>query len=200
VELGGAMNTPAHLVLNAAVLGRGRWRAHWLPIALGAVLPDFAMVGFYLWQRAVVGASERTIWSETYFEPSWQALFDAFHSFPLIAGGAAAASWLGSPRGLALFASMALHSLCDLPLHHDDAHAHFFPLSPWRFASPVSYWDAGRHGGAFMAAELAIVLAGAAALWRRAPPAAWRALALLAAASYVALAVFAALTWARLGP
>ena len=49
-----------------------------------------------------------------------------------------------------------LHVAGDFPVHHDDAHRHFFPLSDWRFASPVSYWDSSHYGDLFFPAELAV--------------------------------------------
>ena len=72
------MNTPAHLILNAAVLGRGRWRDRVAPISFGAVLPDLPMFAFYLYQRMIAGAPERQIWSGVYFDADWQAFFDAY--------------------------------------------------------------------------------------------------------------------------
>ena len=68
---------------------------------------------------------------------------------------------------LALFSSMLLHVLGDLPVHHDDAHRHFFPFSDWRFASPVSYWDPAHYGRWFSLFELALVLGASLYLWRQ---------------------------------
>ena len=51
----------------------------------GAIAPDLPMLGFYAYQRLVVGAPDRWIWSQAYFEPAWQTFFDVFNSFPLIA-------------------------------------------------------------------------------------------------------------------
>jgi len=47
-----------------------------------------------------------------------------------------------------------------LPVHHDDGHRHFFPLSDWRFESPVSYWDPAHYGHIFLWIELLLVAAG----------------------------------------
>jgi len=189
------MNTPAHVVLNAVVLGRGRWRAHWLPVTAGALLPDLPMFGFYFFERVVLGKSERLIWSETYFEPAWQAFFDTFNSFPLIGLGALIAWRMGRTGWLVLFVSMGLHCLADLPVHHDDAHAHFFPLTNWHFRSPVSYWDP-RHFGIWMSlAEVLLVLVGAIVLARRGSPRAWRYLGITTCVIYVAFWVFAFAVW-----
>ncbi len=189
------MNTPAHVVLNALVLGRGRWRGAWLPITAGALMPDLPMFAFYIYQRCVLGTPEAFIWSDVYFQPNWQLLFDLFNSLPLLCL-AALVSWRArAPRLLALFASMALHCLADLPVHHDDAHAHFRPISDWKFESPVSYWDSEHHGRLFAAVEILFVLGGACLLVLRSPLRAWRLVGALTLVSYAVFIAFAAMVW-----
>ena len=62
----------------------------------------------------------------------------------------------------AMFLALAAltHLAADLPVHVDDAHRHLWPLSDWKFISPVSYWDPGHHGTAFSIFEalLGVVL------------------------------------------
>lgn len=161
------MNTPAHAVVSLLVLGRRARPELAAPIAIGAVLPDAPMLVFYAWQKLLAGAPERVIWSNAYFEPAWQAFFDAFNSLPLIGLALLAAYALREPRLLACLASMGVHALCDLLVHREDGHRHFFPLSDWRFMSPVSYWDPGHHGVLFGALEIALVLVGCVVLARR---------------------------------
>ncbi len=192
------MNTPAHLVLNALVLGHGPRQTHWRPILLGALLPDLPMFGFYLYQRVIAGADERLIWSSLYFEPAWQAFFDVFNSLPLIALGMLAAWRLRSTPWLLFFASMLLHCLLDLPLHREDAHGHFFPLSSWRFMSPVSYWDPKHHGLLFAGVEVLLTTAGAFVLWRRSPRA-WRVIGVVSAGLYLVGAGVAFALWSNGG-
>jgi hypothetical protein len=189
------MNTPAHLVLNGLLLGRGRWRAHWIGVTGGAIAPDLPMFVFYLYQRVIVGASEGRVWSEAYFEPRWQALFDLFNSLPLIALGAVLAWRARATAWLAFFASMAVHCLADLPLHREDAHAHLSPISSWRFQSPVSYWDPAHHGLLFIGAEVLLLVVGAIALTRYAPPRAWPVIGGSSLLVYVVLAGFALAVW-----
>jgi len=189
------MNTPAHIVVNAVILGRGRWHSQWFSITAGALLPDLPMFGFFLYQRLVVGTADATIWSQTYFEPDWQALFNSFHSLPLIALGAFIAWRCHSAPWLAFFASMSLHGLADLPLHNDDGHAHFFPVSNWRFHSPVSYWDPTHHGAPAMMLEALAALVCALALMRKQRATPWRVIGALALATYAAFAMFALLFW-----
>ena len=180
------MTTPAHAALSLIVLGRSERNA--LPVALGAVAPDLPMLVFYVWERLVRGMSEGRIWSERYFDPGWQVVFDIPSSIPLLvlalgivvlAGGRAAAVASGLETGLAsglrrrlrtapaLFvASMIVHALGDLPLHREDAHRHFFPFSDWRFTSPVSYWDPAHYGGYAALGEVVLVLAVSVFLFR----------------------------------
>ena len=189
------MNTPAHLVLNALVLGRYNWRPLWLPITLGALLPDLPMLLFYLYESGFASTPERLIWSQSYFEPSWQTFFDVFNSIPLIAIGALVSWRARAAGGLAFFSSMAMHCLADLPVHREDAHAHFFPFSSWHFESPVSYWDPAHHGLVFAGAEVLLVLGGAALLWRFSPPRAWRIIGALSALLYLLLGAIALTLW-----
>ena len=70
--------------------------------------------------------------------------------------------WLGF-----IGASMVLHHLADLPLHHDDAHQHFWPFSSVRFISPVSYWDMDHLGQLGATIELVLVLVATAYLLSR---------------------------------
>ncbi len=77
-----------------------------------------------------------------------------------------AGPWIGPWIGF-LGASMVLHHLADLPLRHDDAHQHFWPLSSFRFISPVSYYDSDHFGLLGATVELVLVLAATAYLLPR---------------------------------
>ena len=190
------MNTPVHVVLNAYLLGRGRFARFGWPIAFGALLPDLPMFFFYAYQRGWSSVPERVIWSQAYFLPHWQTFFDAFHSLPLIALAALFAWRTKRHALLACLASMALHSVADLLVHHEDAHEHFWPFSAWRFRSPVSYWDPRRYGRAFLAFEFAALVASSAALWRRGGS--WRWIGGGGIACMGAFVGFALLNWSRL--
>ena len=158
-------------------------------------MPDFPMFVFYVYQRAVLATPEAVIWSDAYFQSNWQLVFDLFNSLPLL-GLAALISWRArAPRVLAFIASMTLHCLTDLPLHHDDAHAHFRPISSWRFESPISYWDTEHYGQLFAGVELLFVLGGAGLLVLRPRLRAWRLVGSLTLVSYALFIAFAMMVW-----
>jgi len=159
------VNTPSHAILNLVSLDGAlsltptlRWAA-----ILGGILPDVPIFGFYFWAKFVAKLPESQIWSEAYYWPVTQTIVAVFHSMPIALLGLAIASWQRWPIVQILCLSCILHDLGDLPLHHDDAHRHFFPLSDWRFISPVSYWDP-RHYGA-IAAGCELVAVAIASLW-----------------------------------
>ena len=150
------MNTQGHIILNLAILGQGKRPTLTWPIIIGSFLPDAAMFVFYAWARGA-GFPDRVIWRDLYYQPFWQDIFAIGNSIPLTLVGLGVALWQRRPRWAALCGSMILHHLEDLPLHHDDAHRHFFPLSDYRFISPVSYWDADHYGAYAAFGEMVLV-------------------------------------------
>lgn len=199
------MNTPAHAAVNLLLLG-GRDATgasppesppptgHLVAVTVGAVLPDAPMLLFYGVEK-LRGVPESVIWSLTYHHPDWQTLFDLVGSLPLIIVALVIARRLAAPRLFALLASMGLHALCDLPLHHDDAHRHLWPLSDWRFRSPVSYWDPAHHGTLFAVLEIALVVLATATLLRRHGEPRARLLVAMVALTYLLYLGFALWAW-----
>ena len=161
------MNTPTHAIVNLALLARGRGASHAPAVLIGAIAPDLLMVVFWLWVRFGEGLGEGAIWSEAYFRPGWQRVFDSAHSLPLAVVGVGVAVATRRPAVAFGLASMALHDLGDLGLHREDGHRHMFPLSDWRYLSPVSYWDPAYYGALAAGAELALLFGGSWMLWRR---------------------------------
>ncbi len=184
------MNTPAHVVVNLALLSGGANRRFAVPILAGSLLPDLPMFVFYAWQKLGRGASEGWIWSTGYFQGPWQSFFDLFNSIPLALAGLAIAWRAGRPAARLFWAALLLHVLGDLPLHREDAHGHFFPLTSWRFESPVSYWDPAHHGRWAALGEALAVLAGCLVLGRRFPRTRTRVLLAVLASVQVAAWTF----------
>ncbi|MAE96469.1 MAG: hypothetical protein CL910_17620 [Deltaproteobacteria bacterium] len=190
------MNTPAHVVLNLLVVGRGRGEA-WKPILLGALLPDLPILLMYVVERGLLGTPEVVIWQERYFAEGWQLFVDLFNSLPLLFVAWAGARFRGAVFLEILFLSMAVHAGGDFLTHPDDAHRHFLPLSEWRFRSPLSYWDPAHHGRFFMVAELAMLLLGSLWLVARGDRAV-RRLAVGTLAISALFVAFALVVWAPL--
>lgn len=208
------MNTPAHVIASCVLIPhKPGWPAT-SALVVGALLPDMPMFGFYAYQKFLRGRTEAEIWSENpeapglYFDPAWQLFFDWFNSLPLVAlvmllcwwlgqdaDGGAAAAWRW---GLLCAASAGLHQLCDLPLHHNDAHRHFLPLTDWRFASPVSYWDPNHFGRVALPVELLLTIAGCVWLLGAGRPSASRWVGGVTLGLYAVLIVFAAVVWSGL--
>jgi len=162
------MNTPAHAAINLLLLSRNQNHRNSAAITVGAVIPDLAIMVFYAWQL-LLGTPENVIWSSEYHRPLWQAWIDGFNSIPLVVLAILLCWYTRQYLLLVLFGSMLLHIFGDLPLHHDDAHRHFFPLSDWRFASPISYWDPALHGQWVSLLEFIGVLAAASFMCLRRP-------------------------------
>jgi len=95
---------------------------------------------------------------------------------------------------VAFFLSMTLHVAGDLPLHREDAHAHFFPFTDWHYISPVSYWDPAHFGAIAGGLEFLGVGVGSVILIRRGAP--WHRIGYGTLALYFAFAVFAIQYWA----
>lgn len=161
------MNTPAHAIFNLALLGRPQ-KPQWNPLIVwGALIPDLAMFGFYFWLKLVVDMPESQIWRTEYYRPAWQLLFDIFNSIPLALLGFGVMIYARRTGIALLFASIVLHCLEDLPVHNDDAHRHFWPLSNFRFESPVSYWDPDHYGAIASRVELVLMLAASVYVFSR---------------------------------
>jgi len=212
------LNTQTHLLLAsvvlipASVVARERFRvaSATTPIAIavlaGALLPDISL--FVMWAIAKLqGVPESIIWQQWYYSAFWQRLGAITNSIPLFLSLAIVAITMRfrsinlSAEKMVLsdcllFAALAalLHTLTDLPLHHDDGHPHFWPFTQWIFQSPVSYWDPNHYGQIWWAIEIVIGIFLMTVLWRRFSSVIARGLVLLAALSYVIAPVYWILT------
>ena len=189
------MNTPAHAMINLAILGRKDGPKLQGAVIAGALLPDLPMFLFYFVEKVWNGSAEHIIWSQNYHLDSWQNFFDIFNSLPLIGLGLALSVIRKSKAGMLFFFSMILHVCGDFFVHHDDAHRYFFPFSDWRFISPISYWDPRYHGTVLSVIEITAVILCAAILLRSAQQSASKWLVGLIAASYAVYITYVLLVW-----
>ena len=167
------MITSTHALLALTVLSKRGEKQRNLSILAGSLLPDLAIFLWAPYQSIVNGVSGAEMWEELYFQAPMQNLIAWFNSIPIYAGllliglAARSKSW---GKLLIVFALAALiHMATDLPVHADDAYRHFWPLTDWRFISPVSYWDVDHHADWVGKLDILLALGCVAVLWRRFP-------------------------------
>lgn len=195
------MLTPTHVLIGAAAFARPGARARNLGAVVGGFAPDLPIYVLWAWAK-LAGIPEAAVWRDYYFRADWHRAADIGHALPvhlaLLALGLVLARTRPGrdrPDGIAAFlvafaGAALLHVAGDAPVHVDDAHAHFWPFSDWRFRSPLSYWDP-RHGGdVFRWIEAALGLVLAAIMWRRFRSAPVRAVLALAILLYVAVPLY----------
>lgn len=169
------MNTQSHILMGAILFGRPLPRLA-LAGAAGGLIADIPMFVIVALLR-MGGYSFDEIFGRIYWEQWWQVLNAIGHSF-LIWGMLTLVAWLvirrhgaaQAPRAALCFAfagSALLHSVIDFLVHREDAHMQFWPLTEWRFVSPVSYWDPVHYGNWFSLFEAALGLVMAVMLFRR---------------------------------
>ena len=192
------MMTQTHLLLAAGLFTRpGRTKRNTAVIA-GALIPDASIYLLFAY-ASLTGIPGDTLWNETYWREPWQTLSAISNSIPLYLGFLGIALLVATPSDgrprwqslPALFCLAALvHLAGDFPVHHDDAHVHFWPFSDWRFHSPVSYWDRDHHGGTFAIIEALFGLVMMSVLFLRFRALWVRILLGLSMACYIAVPVY----------
>lgn len=178
------MNTPTHLIMGAALFSRAGDRGRTWGAIAGSFAPDLSL---YLMASAALamGIPAGRVFGELYYSAAWQQVFAVDNSFVLWALAFAVAWWSGRGWAIAFTGAALIHLAFDFPLHSHDARAHFWPLTDWKFISPVSYWE-GEGGRLVGMLELALVVVlGAILLVRHSD---WRARAGFAAIGAAQLA------------
>lgn len=167
------MNTPTHLLVALAALAKKDQRAVNLSVAFGALLPDLPVFLWAPWQFLVNGESGDRVWRELYFEPPMQLLIAPFNSIPIILAFSLLGFWkrtkLWGKCLLGAGLAMLLHIALDIPFHGHDAYRNFWPISEWRYYSPLSYWEADNFAGYVVWLEIFIGALSIFLLWRRFP-------------------------------
>jgi membrane-bound metal-dependent hydrolase YbcI (DUF457 family) len=192
------MNTQSHALMGALLFGRPLPR-HALVAALGGIAPDIPMFAIVFGLR-VSGHPPQEIFGKLYWERWWQVCNAIGHSFILWGLLAAAFAVIirrpgtakapGASLAFAFSASALVHSAIDFLVHREDAHMQFWPLSDWKFVSPVSYWDPNHYGAQFSLFEAALGLVMAVLLFRRCSSRSARAALSMCALLYLAVPAF----------
>lgn len=190
------MMTQTHILFGAALFAKPGHRLRNAAAVAGGILPDIAIFIMYGWER-LKGTPASQIWDDVYFNSEfWKAATATGNSAPLytliLAFGFLVrqrAPVIGTAM-MVLGAASLVHLLADFFLHVDDAHAHLYPLSDWRFRSPVSYWDPAHFGNIWAPIELVLGLGLAVILFRRFKNTVARIALGLLIAAYIAVPVY----------
>jgi hypothetical protein len=161
------MNTPAHLIFGAAAFARPGAPKVTIAAILGAFMPDLSLYAMAGWHLFVLGTSADVVFHQLYYSDAWMAVFSIDNSFFVWGAILGFGLWMKKAWVIAFAGAALLHLALDFPLHVDDGRPHFWPLSDWKFASPVSYWDRNHYGGIVGPIELLASLLCLGILWRR---------------------------------
>lgn len=159
------MNTPAHLLIGAAAMGKRGQRSTIWAAMVGALAPDLSL---YLLAGGAIylfGIEPNIVFGQLYYSETWQTIFAIDNSFFLWSALLGLALWRRMPWAIAFAGAGLIHLLLDFPLHHDDGRAHFWPLTAWIYESPLSYWDRGHGAGWIGPVEGALSAIAAVRLW-----------------------------------
>lgn len=164
------MNTPAHLLIGAAVFGKPATSRVIAAAYLGALAPDLSLYLLAGTSLFILGISPQVVFNELYFSSTWQTVFAIDNSF-LVWGLACGVAVLRRSAWAVAFCGAAILHLClDFPLHHDDGRPHFWPVTDWVFESPLSYWDRAQGAQWVAPAEALCAVVAGGILWRRGGP------------------------------
>ena len=163
------MNTPAHLLVGAALFARRDVKHSGKLAIFGSLLPDLSLYLLAGTSLFLLQIPAQRVFNELYFSDAWQAVFAIDNSF-IIWGLILFAALFWKRLVWVAFAGAGLvHITTDFAMHNDDARPHFWPISDWVFESPFSYWDSNHNAAMIAPFTLAAVLASAWLLWRRYP-------------------------------
>jgi membrane-bound metal-dependent hydrolase YbcI (DUF457 family) len=171
------MNTQTHVIMGAALFGGKIPKTAWAA-ALGGLLPDVPMI-IIVGALKFYGVYDIIIFGFLYWQNWWQLTNAIAHNFWGWGGlllfsvimrerrtlTAAAIDRWSLP--VAFAASGLLHVGVDFLVHREDAHMSLWPVTRWKFISPVSYYDPQHYGHYVAGLEALLGLALATILIRR---------------------------------
>ena len=197
------MQTQTHALIGAYFFGKRDPTLMTVGAVAGIVpdLPMFVIVATLL----AMGRGGQEIFGHDYFQPWWQHINGLAHSlilWPLALVAALVARRARPPARwpailLAAAAGGVAHAGIDFLCHRDDAHMQFWPISDWKFISPVSYYDPAHFGRAMMLFEAGLGLFMAWRLLRIARRRWSRALIMLVTLPYLATLILLPVAVAR---
>ena len=157
------MITPSHIIYSWAAskyldtkLGIDKTRI--AGAVVGGFLPDLPAYVFFFYTTFIMNASQQQIWGDLYFNSGWSPFITLSHSFILWPFLLLLAHFLGKKFFFWVAGSALLQCIMDFTVHNDDAYKHFWPVSNWRFESPLSYWDPAHYGNIVGSLDTIVVL------------------------------------------
>ncbi|MEM8878316.1 MAG: hypothetical protein AAGD23_10650 [Pseudomonadota bacterium] len=172
------MMTPTHMMLAAALFSRPGAAARNTAALVGGLIPDLGIYVLWIWSK-LAGIPEWQVWREIYWQPPWKTSVNLGHSvvvyvvalallFVFVARLDRHRLMAGTLGVVTIFLLAGFSAAAtDFPVHNDDAHPPFWPISLWTFESPVSYWDPAHFGREFGLFEIGLGIALAVVLWLR---------------------------------
>lgn len=156
------MITPSHIIYGWALAKATKSepdRKRTLAFVAGGFIPDLPVYTFFVVHTFLLGTAQREMWDTLYFDSAWTPFITLSHSlliWPLLLLFASC-----TKRMILKYVAISalLHITLDFFVHHDDAYRHFWPISEWKFMSPISYWDP-QHYGQWVGAIDSIVIVG----------------------------------------
>ena len=157
------MITPSHVIYSWAFAKKTEKTAQnnarrTSAFILGAFFPDSPTFIFFIVNSLILGYSGSVMWDDMYFNSAWAIPITLSHSlilWPFLISVSYYFGW----KFLQWFSLSALfHSLVDFCVHSDDAYRHFWPLSLWKFHSPLSYYDPHEFGNYVSAFDSVLIL------------------------------------------
>jgi hypothetical protein len=129
-------------------------------------VPDVPAIAFHVYYRLI------RRWPEDVIQRAdtvhfWRTATMVLHAFPIWLVVLGVALWRRSVLVSVFAASVLLHAALDLPVHHGDAIRQFWPISDYRFISPVSYWDPNVFAAWMKPIEVALLSGASWPVWRR---------------------------------
>ncbi len=159
------MITPSHLIYSWALAKRtekaapdGLAKHRTTAFVVGALLPDIPVYVFFLVCGMLLGYGHEQLWDDMYFSSGWSVVFTLSHSLLLWPGIYLVAKYKRWCIAQWVAISAIFHIVVDFCVHTADAYKHFWPLTDWRFVSPISYWDSASYGQYVGCFDAALVL------------------------------------------
>lgn len=148
----------SHFFWNWYLFRRRPWVWKFACAGIAPDLPYVLLLGYYSLRFRANGFADLMAWELVWRSP----IASGLHSFvPWSIAVAAVLCFAPAQRRRALaplLAGWLSHIVADMLTHRSDGYPIFYPLSTYRFATPISYWEPAYHGRAFMLIDTTCII------------------------------------------